>query len=180
VLGWWATLAVGLAVLLLGRRLFWVFVGAAGFAVGLQAARAVLGPEPEWLAVLLALALGVVGALLALVLQWVAVGIGGFLAGVYAGLALGHLLGLEGRWLGAAVIAAGIAAAALLLGLWDWVLIGLSALTGAALLVSLVDLPPRAAAVAFVALIAVGVVVQGRLPPAEPPGLVPGARRRRA
>ena len=37
---WWVTLVVGLAVLLFGRRLFWLFVGAAGFAMGLHVAPA--------------------------------------------------------------------------------------------------------------------------------------------
>ena len=68
---------VGLAVLLLGRRLFWLFVGAVGFAVGLHAARAVFSEGPEWLVVVGALVLGVGGAILAIAFQWLAVGLGG-------------------------------------------------------------------------------------------------------
>ena len=79
--GWWVTLVVGLAVLLLGRRLFWLFVGAAGFAVGFTVAPAALPNSPEWLIVLAALVLGILGAVLAILLQWLAVGLGGFAPG---------------------------------------------------------------------------------------------------
>jgi len=177
--GWWATLIVGLAVLVFGRRLFWLFVGAVGFLAGLQWARAALGDQPEWVIVVAALALGLVGALLALLLQWVAIGVGGFVAGVHAGLAGAAALGLEGTWLWGAALVAGVAAAALLLWLWDPVLIVLSALTGAALLAPLIPVPPLARAWLFVGLLVVGIVVQARVigPPAPDAG---PPRRRRA
>jgi hypothetical protein len=160
-----------MAVLLLGRRLFWLFVAAAGFAAGLAGARAVLGPEPEWLAVLAAVGIGLVGAILAVAFQWLAVGVGGFLAGSYVALSAARLLGAEGAWLWAAAVAGGIVAAALLVGLLDWVLIVLSALVGGALLTSLVDAAPLPATLLFVALVAAGVLVQGRVlaPPPRAP-----------
>ena len=105
--GWWATLIVGLAVLLFGRRLFWLFVGAAGFAVGLHVARAVFTERPEWLVVAAALVLGFLGAVLAIAFQWLAVGLGGFAVGVHGSLAAAPALGLEGSWLWAAALAAG-------------------------------------------------------------------------
>lgn len=167
--GWWATLIVGLAVLLLGRRLFWLFVGAVGFAVGLQVARAAFADGPEWLVVAAALVLGVIGAVLAVLFQWLAVGLGGFAAGVHGSLAAAGALGLDGPWLWAGVLAAGIVVAALVLWLWDPVLIVLSALTGAVLLAPLIPVPPLARAWLFVGLLVVGMVVQARVlaPPAR-------------
>jgi hypothetical protein len=164
---WWATLAVGLAVLLLGRRLFWLFVGATGFAVGLHAARATLAGQPEWVTLVAALALGLLGALLAVLFQWVAIGLGGFLAGVAAALGVADARGLEGPWLWPGVLAAGLAGAVLLVWLWDYVLIALSVVLGAVLLTPLVRLPPTLAALLFIALVVLGVVVQSRIGPAE-------------
>ena len=157
---WWVTLVVGLAVLLLGRRLFWLFVGAAGFAVGLHVAPAALPSGPEWLVIVAALVLGIIGAVLAIVLQWLAVGLGGFAVGVHGGLAAAASLGLDGPWLWAAVFAAGIVVAALVLWLWDPVLIVLSALVGAALLTPLIPIASTARPWIFLGLAVVGIVFQ--------------------
>jgi hypothetical protein len=175
---WWATLLVGIAVLFFGRRLFWLFVGAAGFAVGLQVGRAALGDGPEWLVVVAALVVGIVGAVLAIAFQWLAVGLGGFAAGVQGALAVAPTLGLEGAWLWGAVFAAGIVLAALVLWLWDPVLIVLSALTGAALLAPLIPVSPAVRPWIFVGLLILGIVVQA--PVLAPPPPVEGPSRRRS
>jgi hypothetical protein len=176
--GWWVTLVVGAAVLLLGRRLFWLFLGAVGFAVGLHVARAAFADGPEWLVVVAALVLGVVGAVLAIAFQWLAVGLGGLAAGVHGVLAAGPGLGLAGSWLWAAAIVAGILLAALALWLWDPVLIVLSALTGAALLAPLIPMSSVAQSWAFIGLLIVGIVVQARVlaAPASVAGRPPGRR----
>src|ERR1041385_9171955 len=72
---------VGLALLLFGRRLFWLFVAALGFAIGLQLAPYLSQNPPLWLSLLLSLGLGLLGALLAVVLQKLAIAIAGFLGG---------------------------------------------------------------------------------------------------
>ena len=174
---WWVTLVVGLAVLLFGRRLFWLFVGAAGFAVGLHVAPAVFADGPEWLVVVAALVLGIVGAVLAVLFQWLAVGLGGFAAGVQGGLAAATALGLDGAWLWAGVLAAGIVVAALVLWLWDPVLILLSALVGAALLTPLIPVPPVARPWIFLGLVVVGIAVQASVL-APPEGAVSPRGRR--
>jgi hypothetical protein len=163
--GWWTTLLVGLAVLLFGRRLFWLFVGAVGFLVGLQVARAVFATGPEWLVLVAALVLGVLGAVLAVVFQWFAVGLGGFAAGVHGGLAAASALGLSlngpGRW--ALVLAVGIIAAVLVLWLWDPVLILFSATTGAALVAPLVPVTAGARPWIFLGLLILGIIVQASI-----------------
>jgi hypothetical protein len=174
---WWATLLVGLAVLLFGRRLFWLFVGAAGFAVGLHVARAVFTERPEWFVLAAALVLGILGAVLAITFQWLAVGLAGFAIGVYETLVLAEALGLDRGWLTLAAFAAGIVVAALVLWLWDPVLIVLSALVGAALVAPLISVPPTVRIWVFVTLLVVGIVVQARvLAPPAPIG-PPGRRR---
>jgi hypothetical protein len=175
--GWWVTVVVGLAVLLFGRRLFWLFVGAAGFAVGLHLAPAALPDSPEWLIVLAALVLGIVGAVLAILLQWLAAGLGGFVVGAHGGLAAAGALGLDGPWLWAGVFVAGIVVAALALWLWDPVLILLSALVGAALLTPLLPVPPGVRPWAFLALAVAGIAVQASVL-APPPGAAPPRGRR--
>jgi hypothetical protein len=174
---WWVTLVVGLAVLLFGRRLFWLFVGAAGFFVGLHLAPT-LFHGPEWLMVVVALGLGIVGAVLAIVFQWVAVGVAGFAAGVEGGLALAAALGVTDRWAWAVTFAAGIVVAALVLWLWDPVLIVLSALVGAALLDPLVPVSSAVHPWVFLGLAIVGIVVQASIVgPAQNGGRAPRKRR---
>jgi hypothetical protein len=174
---WWVTLLVGLGVLLFGRRLFWLFVGAAGFAVGLHVAPTVFN-GPEWLVVVAALVLGIVGAVLAIVFQWLAVGLGGFAVGVHGALAAAKALGLDGPLLWAGVFVAGIVVAALVLWLWDPVLILLSSLVGAALLAPLVPVTPGARPWIFIGLLVVGIVVQASvLGPPEGGGRPTRARR---
>jgi len=175
--GWWTTLIIGLAVLLFGRRLFWLFVGAVGFAVGLHVARAAFADGPEWVVVAAALVLGVIGAVLAIVFQWLAVGLGGFAAGVYGSLVAANAFGLDGPWLWAGAFAAGIVVAALVLWLWDPVLILLSTLVGAALLTPLIPVPPVARPWMFLGLAVVGIAVQVSVL-APPDGAVPPRGRR--
>jgi hypothetical protein len=174
----WVTLVVGVAVLLLGRRLFWLFVGATGFAVGLHLAPVTLPGRPAWVVVLAALALGCAGAILAVLFQWVAIALGGFLGGAAVALAIAPTRESGEPWLWAGVLAAGAAGAVGLLWIWDAVVIGLSALLGAALLVPLAQLPPIPAVVLFAGLVALGVLVQTRLGgPAAPSAVGPAGRQ---
>lgn len=175
--GWWVTVLVGLAVLLFGRRLFWLFVGAAGFAVGLQGAPTVFADSPDWLVLVAALVLGILGAVLAVLFQWIAVGLGGFAVGVRAGVVAAGALGLHGPWFLAGVLAAGVVVAALVLWLWDPVLIFLSALIGAALLAPLIPVRSAAHPWIFVGLAVAGIAFQASvLAPSD--GGARSARRR--
>src|SRR4051812_21480878 len=72
---------VGVAILFFGRKLFWLFVAALGFAVGLEIAAYFMKEPPQWMTLLVALGCGVIGALLAILLQKIAIAIAGFIAG---------------------------------------------------------------------------------------------------
>ncbi len=169
----------GLALLTLGRKLFWLFVGLVGFAAGIVLATQFV-QGPEWMVLLIALAAGLVGVLFALVLQQAAVALAGFLAGGYVVMSLlNGLVGWDPRgpywalyW--ALVIVGGIASAALVLALFEWALIILSSLTGAFLIVQTIHPDPLLAAILTAVLFIAGVVIQAGLrrraqPPPAPP-----------
>src|SRR5438105_1747368 len=78
-------LIAGVCMLFLGRRLFWLFVGAVGFVLGMEVVAFVFHDMPHSEVLLIALVGGLVGAVLALALQELMVGIAGFMAGAYIG-----------------------------------------------------------------------------------------------
>lgn len=167
------TVAAGLAALLFGRQLFWLFVGLVGFLVSFNLATQFLGGQPQWVILLIALVVGIAGALLAVFLQYIAVGIAGFLAGGYAMFSLLQLLNLDINqvWLSWFMfILGGVIGAILVLLLFDWALIILSAGVGAATLVQVTEtfteLTPAVNVILFVLLLVVGIAVQAYTLPA--------------
>ncbi len=83
----------GTALLIAGRRLFWLFVGLLGFVSGIHIATHFFPGQPEWMVLAIALTAGVLGALIALFLQWLAIGLAGFSAGAYIIASLLHVSG---------------------------------------------------------------------------------------
>ncbi len=152
---------LGAVVLFFGRKLFWLFVAAVGFAVGVELAPHLLQQPTPLLQLTIALVLGFVGALLAVLLQKLAVGVVGFLAGGRLALALAatffvHAAGYY--WL--IFLLGGVLGAVLLLFLFDWALIVLSAFIGAHLIVHAIPLPTTGAAILLIVLAVFGIVVQ--------------------
>lgn len=158
------SVALGAIILLFGRKLFWLFVAAVGFAAGVKIAPQLVHEPTPLLALSVALVFGFVGALLALFLQKIAVAVGGFLAGGQLAVALaaafyaqhaGHhfLIFLIG----------GIVGAILLLALFNWALIVLSAVVGAHLVLGAFTLPREGLAIAFAVLALVGIIAQTAL-----------------
>jgi hypothetical protein len=167
---------IGLAVLLLGRQLFWLFVAVAGFVLGVMVAPLLLPGQPDWLILLVALGLGLVGAILAVVVQQLAVALAGFIFGGYALLSLLPALGLSvSPWEWLVYVVGGISGAVLVLYLFDPALIGLSALAGATLitdvvkLTNVITLTPPFDLVLWVMLVIIGVAFQARLMRRIPP-----------
>ncbi len=156
------TLIIGLALLVLGRKLFWLFVGAIGFLAGMQFATAYLQGYGENIVLIAAIAGGLVGIVLAIFVQKVAILAGGFVGGGY--LALNIVQGTMGESVGQsawiAFIVGGILGAILVSILFDWALILLSSFVGALLVVQSTGLGPHAAPIAFFLLAAAGVLVQ--------------------
>ena len=155
------SLILGAALLIAGRKLFWLFVGAAGFVAGLQLATQ-FWQGPEILAIIVGLVVGVIFALLAIFLQSVAIGVAGFLAGGYILTVLAGMIGLEqGAFSWIVYIIGGIIGVLLVIFLFDWALITLSSLAGASLITQALILPSGIGGVIFLALVILGVLIQG-------------------
>jgi hypothetical protein len=159
-------LILGGGLLAAGRKLFWLFTGAAGFVVGAQLGARFFGEQAGAAAggpvLLVALAAGVAGALLAVALQQVAIALTGFVAGGYLVLAILETAGLDLAGLAWLAFAAGGLVGVLLVGAaFDWALIGLSALAGAALVTQSVELAPVPRLVVGGTLALVGALLQG-------------------
>jgi hypothetical protein len=165
----WIEWVVGLVLLFFGRSLFWVFVALAGFLLGVRLSEVALADETAWVGLLAAIGAGVVGALVALLAQRVGFALAGLFAGgnlTVSALPFFHVGGSSMTW-----IAVGSALGALIAILvMDWALIFLSCLVGAGAVVRGLGVGPGVAAALYAALVAVGVLFQGRrLAPAPPP-----------
>ena len=152
---------IGAIILFFGRKLFWLCVAAVGFAAGVEFAPHLMHEPTQVLQLSIAIVFGFIGALLALFLQKVAIAIAGFLAGGKLAMALVAAFLAEGaRYPGITFIVGGIIGMILLLSLFDWALIVMSAVVGAYLIGQTVTLPPTGATILFVGLAAVGILVQ--------------------
>lgn len=157
----WINLLVGSALLLLGRRLFWLFVAGVGFMVAINLAPRFIDADKEWLALLIALGAGVIGALMAVFLQKLALGLAGFLAGGYVLVNALELFNFDmGDWETVLYFVGGFIGSALVAGLFEWALIILSSLTGASMIGQTLDLAqPWSVLLPMFAFI-IGVVIQ--------------------
>ena len=133
---------IGAVVLFFGRKLFWLCVAAVGFAAGVEVAPHLVHEPSAILSLSVAVVFGFIGALLAMFLQKVAIAIAGFLAGGKLALALVTAFLANGaNYPGVTFIIGGIIGAVLLLALFDWTLIVLSAVVGAYLICHTIVLP---------------------------------------
>ena len=132
---------LGTLLLLLGRRLFWLFVGAVGFVAGINLAGQLHLDLSEDAVIAFSLILGLVAAVLAIALRRAALAVAGFLAGGY----------LLTQFMAAAVLpteaasanhlapwvifaVGGLVGAVLMNVVFNWTLIVLSAMGGAYLI----------------------------------------------
>jgi len=155
---------VGVVLLFFGRRLFWLFVAALGFAIGLQLAPHLSQNPPLWLSLLLSLGLGLLGALLAIMLQKLAIAIAGFLVGGRVAVALAAALWVNhAHYSIITFVVGGMIGALLLVALFDWALIIFSAIEGARLIADTVHLPSTGTTLLLVTLAIFGIIVQSAM-----------------
>ena len=117
---------------------------------------------------MIAIAAGILGAVIAIFLQKVAIAIAGFVMGGYITVELLResalfptaLVGTHGAAFSVPYIIGGLIGAVLLFVLFDWGLIVLSSLSGAALIVHSITFQRQALQLLFVVLVVVGIVVQ--------------------
>jgi len=148
----------GLILLLFGRRLFWFFVAAAGFAAGMFIARDQLQLQSSWMVFAIALFAGLLGALLSVILQKLAIALAGFSAGGYlCAFILMRMNQEKFVWVG--FLVGGILGTILMLGIFEWALIILSSLIGAAFLADGIGTEQNALIIFGVAFV-IGLVIQ--------------------
>lgn len=160
----------GVAVLLFGRRLFWLFVGVVGFVFGSDLAAQVYAHAPPVVVFVIALAAGIVGAVLAYFLQNLMVAVAGFVVGSQLGVVLFNAvqpMGSHTHWV-VAFLVGGIIGAALLVALFDSALILLSSVFGASLVIGGLDVRPYARVIVFLLLSVFGILVQANWAPRPP------------
>jgi hypothetical protein len=84
----WLNVIIGILLLFIGRRLFWLFVACVGFASGYHYAQQIWGIHSPILVLILTIAAGAVGAIIAIFFQKAAIVVAGFAAGGYVVLSL--------------------------------------------------------------------------------------------
>jgi hypothetical protein len=155
------SLILGISLLLFGRRLFWLFVGVAGFIAGLTIAPLLISSQSELVILFIAIIFGIIGAFLAIFLEGLAILIAGFLAG-------GYLMTTLVVSLGASVsadpsityIIGGIIGLLLVAVFFSWAIILLSALMGAEIIMPFLPVNESIYWAVFIVLVVVGIAVQ--------------------
>lgn len=154
---------MALGLLLVGRKLYWVFVGAIGFISVTEWAFAHLQNVPEGVVLIIGIAVGMIGALLAIFLRAVGIGLAGFLGGAYIFMIFSSMLSITNQSLELGLtIVGGILGLIFVLKLFDWALILISSISGAALLSKFVPITRVNDAIWVAILAVIGIVVQAR------------------
>lgn len=154
-------LLIGGGLLFFGRRLLWLFIGAAGFMFGFSSLQRMAGDLKIWYYLGVGVICGIILVVLVRSLKNIAFGVGGFLLGAYFASGLMGVLQLELgmlQWLVMLIIGAG--GAALMLTLFDWSAVILTSGMGALLLIQSLPLSPPASQIIFFGLLLLGLVLQ--------------------
>lgn len=156
-------LFAGLALLVFGRKIFWLFVAAVGFVAALTYLPKVFPDLTGWTALGVGLAGGVLGALLALFVQRLAVAVAGAASGGFFlvnVVEVFHIQTGSNFWI--PFIIGGLIGAAVMMLIFDWSLIILSSGLGAYLFVTEMHLSNVMELAAMGVLFVIGVAVQSR------------------
>jgi len=153
-------IVLGAVLLFFGHRVFWLFVGVLGFQSGLTFFQQAVHLPGE-LGMILAIAAGIVAALLAVFLKRFAIG----LAGLLAGASLASILAarLPGEFSLIVILIGAILGVVVLMALFDWALIVLSAVVGAGMILEASASPNLGATLIFILLVIAGIGVQMRI-----------------
>ena len=154
-------LLAGALLLLFGRKLFWLYVAALGFTLGMMLATQVFNIQREDITFIVGLAFGIGGALLAIFLQNIAIGVAGFLGGAYilnAAAGILHLGYGQATWM--IYLVGGILGFILMTQVFDFALVMISSLLGTAFVVGSLNLTGGVMVTAMIVLFGLGVVVQ--------------------
>lgn len=152
-------LILGIGLLLVGRKLFWLFVATAGFFAGVEIATR-FWQGSEALAIIAGIVVGVLFALLAMALKTLAISLAGFFLGGSALLSLASAFGIE-RGVFILYIIGGILGIIFISVFFDWALIIISSVAGASMIAQTLDMSRvLMSGVVFVVLLLIGIAVQ--------------------
>jgi hypothetical protein len=163
-------LFLGIALLVIGHRLFWLFLGGVGFLFGFDFAQRTMHIQPQSVILIIALFAGAVGAMVAIVLQKFAIVAGGFFAGGYLLIELLKVAGvrtIDYYWF--IFVAGGLVGAVLMSVVFDWTLIILSSLIGSILILQTFHFRQPLSEFLFICLVLLGVGMQFGLIRKSPP-----------
>ena len=154
------TVLIGLALLLIGRQLFWLAVAGLGFVLSLTYASQFIQASAQTI-LLISLGIGVIGAILSYSLQRAAASILGFLAGWFLTISLINYLDLSIDFTTLLAVIGGLVGIGLISIAYDWSLIILSALSGTALITQSIYYSQQVKIGIFIVLLIFGVTIQG-------------------
>jgi len=159
-----AYIAAGVLLLIMGRKLFWLFVAIVGFLVGLTYIPEILPGQPDSVILAVSLIAGLFGALLAILLQKFAVALAGLAAGGYVTHYLLQMITLDvGQYQWLAIAAGALVGAAMAGSMYDWALVILTSGSGAALITQYLSIEMPFSAVLFAGLTIFGIIAQARM-----------------
>ncbi len=160
----WIYLVIGIAMLILGRKFFWLFTGGIGFYIGYTLAPKILPSQSENVILIVAVVLGLLGVFLSILVKSAAISIAGFAAGAYVVYSLLPMINFDlGNYYWLVIIIGGILGAVLAGTMFDWALIILTTACGAMLISTTLNLTFPLSAVVLVVLFLIGLIVQGNM-----------------
>lgn len=158
----------GVALLGFGRKLFWLFIGIAGFLFGMEITPMFFGDQPQWIQMAIAIGIGFFGAMLAMLAQRIAFTFGGFFAGMYLALRVSQYFAMDDfNTMLLLMIGAGIVCAVTATLIMDKAITILACLVGAGAIVGELHLGHAMNTIVFVILTGAGYFIQEKLLPAS-------------
>jgi len=155
---------IGLCLMTMGRKLFWLFVGGTGFLFGVDIATRTFTHQPGWVILATGLIIGLAGGISALFLQKILVAAAGFVAGGYVVTTMAEALRLQSEaFFWASFLVGGIAGALMVGAFFQWALILLSSFAGAMFVVQSLEFGRKTSLLLFGILLAAGIVTQLKL-----------------
>jgi len=154
-------LFLGIIMLTMGRRLYWLFLGGAGFIFGFDIAGRLIHGLSHGAVLVIALLAGITGAVIAVFLQKLAIVIGGFLAGGYLLPLLLEEIGIEFvhyHWI--LFVIGGLFGAVFMSALFGWALIILSSALGSFLILQSLHVGTQVSKLLFIFLLILGIAIQ--------------------
>ena len=156
------TLLLGVGLLFAGRKLFWLFVGAAGFMTGVSLVTNG-GNASEPFAIIVGIVVGLVFAALAMFFKSLAIALAGFIGGGALALTLAGWFGVDATLPSIVFYIIGGVIGVIVVGqLFDWAVIILSSIIGGGMVVDAINLDGTIAMLATFFLVLVGISAQSR------------------